>query len=113
VIAISPGHTNDHKAARQCLAAMPPAREVIADKGYDSDALRHWLEARGSTPIIPPRSHRKLQYEYDKGLYKERNLIERTFNRLKDFRRIATRFDRNRKTYMAALCIIAAIIWWL
>lgn len=88
VMAISPGNTSDYMAAHQCLAAIPPAREVIADKGYDSDALRRWLQHRGSTPVIPPRSNRKVQYDYDKRLYRERNVIERTFNRLKDFRRI-------------------------
>jgi len=92
---------------------MPPAREVIADKGYDSTDLRDWLAARGSQPVIPPRSNRKLQYEYDRRLYRERNVIERTINRLKDFRRIATRFDRNLKSYLAALCIVAVVIWWL
>jgi transposase len=79
----------------------------------DSDDLRCWLQTRGTTPVIPPRSNRKVQYEYDKQLYRQRNIIERTFNRFKDFRRIATRFDRNLKTYMAALCIVAAVIWWL
>lgn len=112
-MAISPGNTSDHKAARQCLAAMPTARQVIADKGYDSASLRQWLEDQGTVPVIPPRSNRKVQYQYDKALYRERNIIERTFNRFKDFRRIATRFDRKLKTYMAALCIVAVVIWWL
>lgn len=92
---------------------MPPAAEVIADKGYDSDDLRQWMEKRGTAPVIPPRSNRKVQHEYDKHLYRQRNIIERTFNRFKDFRRIATRFDRKLKTYMAALCIVAIIIWWV
>jgi transposase len=112
-MAISPGNTSDFKAAHQCLAAVPPARHVIADKGYDSDDLRQWLQSRGTTPVIPPRSNRKIQYECDKTIYRQRNIIERTINRLKDFRRIATRFDRKLKNYMAALCIIAAIVWWL
>lgn len=88
---------------------MPPATHLIADKGYDSAALREWLMARGTIPVIPPRSNRKVQYHYDKKLYRERNIIERTFNRFKDFRRIATRFDRKLKTYMATLCIIASV----
>ncbi len=112
-MAISPGNTSDHKAAKQCLAAMPPAKHLIADKGYDSAQLREWLRQRGTQPVIPPRSNRKVQYRYDKKLYRERNIIERTFNRFKDFRRIATRFDRKLKTYMAAICIVASVIWWL
>ena len=68
---------------------------------------------RGTEAVIPPRSMRKIQYTYDKKLYRERNLIERMFCRFKDFRRIATRFDRNLKSYLAALCLVAAIVWWL
>ena len=112
-MAITPGNTSDYKAALQCLAAMPPSKHLIADKGYDSDWRRGWLETRGTEAVIPPRSMRKIQYTYDKKLYRERNLIERMFCRLKDFRRIATRFDRNLKSCLAALCLVAAIVWWL
>ena len=92
---------------------MPPAEHVVADKGYDSARLREWLQARGTTPVIPPRKNRKVQYPYDENLYKERNVIERTFNRFKDWRRIATRFDRNACNYMACLCLAAIVMWWL
>ena len=104
---------NDIKVAQACLDAMPPAATVIADKGYDSKALRDWLQARGSQAVIPPRKNRKIQYHYDQALYRERNVIERMFCRLKDWRRIATRFDRNAKTFLAALALAAAVIWWL
>lgn len=110
---LTPGNTSDHKAAKLCLEAMPVPDHVIADKGYDSAALRDWLVKRGSQPVIPPRSNRKVQYHYDKALYRQRNIIERSFNRLKDYRRIATRFDRNVKNYLAALCIVATVIWWI
>ena len=76
---------------------MPPAAELVADKGYDSKALRDWLAERGTTAVIPPRKNRKVQYHYDKTVYRQRNIIERMFCRLKDWRRIATRFDRNIK----------------
>lgn len=76
---------------------MPPSAELIADKGYDSQTLREWLETRGTQPVIPPRRNRKTQHDYDKAIYKQRNIIERMFCRLKDWRRIATRFDRNLK----------------
>ena len=112
VMLLTPGNTSDHKAAVPCLEAMPAPSHLIADKGYDSDALRGWLKRRGTTPVIPPRKNRKVQYAYDKALYKQRNVIERMFGRLKDFRRIATRFDRNITSYFAALCIIAAVVWW-
>src|SRR3546814_6419396 len=79
---------------------MPPSAELVADKGYDSQALREWLEARGTQAVIPPRRNRKIQYDYDKAIYRQRNVIERMFCRLKDWRRIATSFDRNIKNFM-------------
>ena len=66
---------------------MPPAAELVADKGYDSKALRDWLAERGTTAVIPPRKNRKVQYHYDKTVYRQRNIIERMFCRLKDWRR--------------------------
>ncbi len=87
--------------------------ELVADKGYDSQELREWLEERGTRPVIPPRSNRKVQYDYDKAAYKQRNVIERMFCRLKDWRRIHTRFDRNVRNFMAAITLAAAVIWWL
>jgi transposase len=92
---------------------MPPVKELVADKGYDSKDLREWLEERGTVAVIPPRKNRKAQYDYDKAVYKQRNVIERMFCRLKDWRRIATRFDRNVKNFMAAVALAAAVIWWL
>ena len=92
---------------------MPPSDELVADKGYDSAALREWLEERGTTPVIPPRRNRKVQYAYNKAVYRQRNVVERMFCRLKDWRRIATRFDRKIKTYMAAVALAATVIWWL
>jgi transposase len=65
---------------------MPPSAHLIADKGYDSTAFRNWLRKRGTTPVIPPHKSRKVQYRYDKALYRQRNVIERMFGRLKDFR---------------------------
>lgn len=92
---------------------MPLASRLVADKGYERAVLREWQTAPGSVPVIPQRLNRKLQYHYDKKLYRERNIIERTFNRFKEIPRIATQFDRKLKIYMAALCIVATVIWWL
>src|SRR4051812_28299026 len=113
VLVLTPGNTHDCKVAQLCIEALPPSAELVADKGYDSQPLREWLEARGTTPVIPPRRNRKLQYGYDRAIYKERNVIERMFCRLKDWRRIATRYDRNLKTFMSAVALAAAVIWWL
>ena len=98
---------------RLCIEALPPSAELVADKGYDSQALREWLDERGTQAVIPPRKNRKIKYEYDTAIYKQRNVIERMFCRLKDWRRLATRFDRNIKNFMAAIALVAAVIWWL
>ena len=92
---------------------MPPCAELVADKGYDSQALREWLTLRGTQPVIPPRKNRKVQYDYDRTIYKQRNVVERMFCRLKDWRCSATRFDRNLKNFMGAIALAAAVIWWL
>jgi len=63
---------------------MPPSTELVADKGYDSQALREWLDARGTEAVIPPRKNRKTQYDYDKAIYKQRNIIQNMSCRLKD-----------------------------
>jgi len=92
---------------------MPPSAELVTDKGYDSQALREWLDERGTQAVIPPRENRKIQYDYDRTIYKQRNVIERMFCRFKDRRRIATRFDRNLKNIMGAIGLAAPVIFWL
>ncbi len=87
------------------------ANYVIADKGYDSDAILDFVEAQGAIAVIPPRSNRRVIRTYDKEVYKERNLIERAFNKLKQWRRIATRYDRRSLYFLAALHLAAAITW--
>ncbi len=102
--------------ARSPSAVSKPCRpppNSSPTKGYDSKALRDWLAERGTTAVIPPRKNRKVQYHYDKTVYRQRNIIERMFCRLKDWRRIATRFDRNIKNFIAAIALAAAVIWWL
>ena len=113
VLLLTPGNVHDCKVAQTIIAAMPPSAELVADKGYDSRALREWLAERGTQPVIPPRKNRKIQYHYDAVIYKQRNVVERLFCRIKDWRRIATRFDRNIKNFMAAIAIAATVIWWL
>lgn len=104
---------NDCTVAQLCIQAAPASAHLVADKGYDSQALREWLIERGTQPVIPPRKNRKVQYEYDKAIYRQRNVVERMFCRFKDWRRIATRFDRNLATFMGAVALAATVIWWL
>src|SRR5262245_46419880 len=84
---------------------------LLGDKGYDSDDIRDDLAERGIEPVIPPRSNRKSPIEYDREAYKRRNLIERWVNRLKQFRRIATRYEKTARAYLSMLCIAAARLW--
>ena len=84
---------------------------LLGDKGYDSDDIRNDLADRGIEPVIPPRSNRKTTIEYDREAYKRRNLIEQCVNRLKQFRRIATRYEKTARAYLSMLCIAAARLW--
>lgn len=104
---------SDYRGAATVLPALPEADALIADKGYDSDQLRHALAGLGISPCIPGRRGRKRRVDYDTGPYRRRNLIERMFGRLKDWRRVATRYDRCAHTFMSAICIAASVIFWL
>jgi transposase len=90
-----------------------PTEAVIADKGYDSDALVATIEATGAQAIIPPRSHRNTPRSVDWHRYKARNLVECFFNRLKHFRRLATRYDKLANRFNAFLHLACAYIWLL
>ena len=80
------------------------------DRGYDADRIRERLEIDGIEPVIPPINTRSKKIDYDKELYRDRNRVERFFNKLKQFRRIATRFDKLRKTFFAAVYLVAAFL---
>ena len=113
ILLLTEGQMSDHKGAALLLSSLPNARELLGDKGYDSDWFRHALAERGINPCIPPRSNRKVQYHYDKILYKQRHKIENVFGRIKDWRRVATRYDRCAHTFMSAICIAATVCYWL
>ena len=95
------------------LVEALPTEAVIADKGYDSDALIEAIESSGAQAIIPPRSHRITQRKIDWHRYKARNLVERFFNRLKQFRRLATRYDKLAHRFNAFLQLACAYVWLL
>jgi transposase len=110
---ITPGNVHDMRVAKACIAAMPPSVELVGDKGYCSNDLRTWLEERGTTPVIPNKRNRRVHHPCNPEIYKQRNIVERMFCRFKDWRRVATRFDRNVKNFMATIAIAATVIWWL
>jgi transposase len=86
---------------------------LLADKGYDGDDLRADIAERGATPVIPNKSNRKTPHPFDPNAYKGRNVIERSFSRLKDFRRIATRYDKLARNFLAVVLIAALVAYWL
>jgi transposase len=94
------------------LRALPPITRLVADRAYDSNALRALIAQLGAEAVIPPSSHRVRQLTYDRNAYHSRNLIERLWCRLKDWRRVATRYDKLADNFLAATLIAAAITYW-
>jgi transposase len=110
---LTEGQTSDHKGARLMLDALPPAKALLGDRGYDSNWFRTALAAKGIEPCIPSSKSRNIPIPHDNVLYRQRHRIENMFGKLKDWRRIATRYDRKIETFMAAIAIAATVIWWL
>ncbi len=104
------GQVHDVTQAWALVAGWQPSH-VIADKGYDSQDFVDSIEQGGALAVIPPRSNRKSPRAYDAELYKQRNLIERCFNKLKHFRRFATRYDRRATHYLAFMHLAAIMLW--
>ena len=110
---ITPGNTADCTVAPDCVSALPGVKELIADKGYDSEAFRRFLKSQGITPVIPGRSNRKKKIRYKKKTYKKRNTVERSHCHTKDARRIATRYDKLAQSFLSALCFVVLLTHWL
>jgi putative transposase len=106
----SPGQRNDIAFAHTLIEGLV-ADAAIADKGYDADHLHAKIAETGAEIVIPPKQNRKVQRPYDADLYKERNLIERFFNKLKQFRRVATRYDKVLANFMGFVKLAAIAIW--
>ena len=113
MLLLTAGQMNDHKGARLLLPVLPPAQELLADRGYDSSKFRAALQAKGIAPRIPSSRSRKVPIPHDAELYKQRHRIEIMFGRLKDWRRVAMRYDRCAHTFFAAITIAATFAFWL
>jgi transposase len=98
--------------APDLLAAAGPIERLIADKAYDTNRLRNLLAERGIQAVIPSIARRKPLIPHDREAYRQRNLIERMFARLKDFRRIATRYDKLARNFLSGVILAAAFTWW-
>lgn len=108
---LTPGQASDKTTAPALVEALPPAKAFIGDRGYDARSLVELVNARGGCAQIPTQRGCKVQRSVDKNLYKQRNLIERFFNKLKHFRRIATRFDKSARNFLAAVMLASTRLW--
>jgi putative transposase len=106
---VTAGQVADVTQAEALVAGLE-TDHVIADKGYDSSTFVGAIEAGGATAVIPPRSNRKEPRDYDEHLYKERNLVERFLNRIKHCRRVATRYDKTARNYLAFVTLASIMV---
>ena len=107
------GQISDYTGAAALLDDLPKAKWLLGDRGYDADWFREALQAKGIKPCIPGRKSRLQPVKYDKRRYRRRNRIEIMFGRLKDWRRVATRYDRCPQVFFSAIALAATIIFWL
>lgn len=112
-VLLSGGEAHDCPPASRLIRRTKAARKLLGDKAYDSAPLRRWLKGRGTRAVVPNKSNRKQPFSFDRKAYKQRHRIENAFCRLKDFRRIATRYDRLARNFLASVCLVAAIVWWI
>ena len=110
---LTPGNVSDVRTAELLSKGLQSAKHLFADKGYDANAFRKALREHGTRPIIPGRSNRKRKITYEKARYRERHLVENAFCRLKDFRRIATRYDKLARNFLSAAAIATLVAFWL
>jgi len=109
---LTPGQDHDAPVARVLLDQLQAGQAVLADKAYDANWIREMIWEQGATDVIPSKSNRKMPKEFDRELYKQRNLIERFFGRLKaSFRRIATRYEKTAANFMAMIKLAAVRLW--
>ena len=108
--ALTGGQAADGPQAIPLLTGIE-AGAVLADKGYESNRILGFIRSGGAAAVIPPKRNRKEPWEYGRELYRQRNLIERAFNKLKHWRRTATRCDRRSIYFLSALYLVSAVIW--
>ncbi|MDB9966021.1 IS5 family transposase [Planktomarina temperata] len=110
---VTAGQVSDYIGARALFKGLPQVDWLLGDRGYDADWFREELKDKGIRVCIPGRKQRKVSVKYDKRRYKSRNRIEIMFGRLKDWRRVATRYDRCPKVFLSAIALAAIVIYWL
>lgn len=110
-IVLSAGQAHDQSVVPELLKSLTPGCDVVADRGYDSDAVLDLIRQAGARAHIPSLSRRLVRRSVDRAIYRQRNLIERFFNKLKHFRRVATRFDKLARNYLAAVLLASIRLW--
>ena len=113
VIRLTPGNVSDIRIANELIEAAGPVRRVIADRGYDANRLRCTLRSVGTVPIIPGRCSRKRPIRHDERRYRDRWRIEAAICRLKDFRRVATRYDKLALNFLSAVVLATIVAFWV
>ena len=113
VIRLTPGNVSDIRVADELIEAAGPVRRLIADRGYDANSLRRTLRSAGTIPVIPGRRSRKRPIRHDTRRYRDRWRIEAAFCRLKDFRRVATRYDKLAVNFLSAVVLAAIVAFWV
>jgi transposase len=110
-IVLSAGQASDKAAVEALIDGLPPAPALVADRGYDAQAIIDLVRDRGGCAHIPTQKDRKIQRSIDPAIYRQRNQIERFFCKLKHFRRIATRFDKLARNFLAAVLLVSTRLW--
>ena len=112
MLLVSAGNINDMTMAAGLIEAAGKFDRLIADKGYDTNAIRDLVRRRGAQVVIPSTASRRAPIPYDRDAYRARNLVERLWCRLKDWRRIATRYDKLARNFLSGALIAALVIYW-
>lgn len=110
-LSISEGQSHDIKAAKSLLSHLKPDQIILADKAYDAAWLREHIQNQGAAPNIPNKAGKVWNSCFSKSLYKQRNLVERFFNKIKFFRRVATRYEKLGSCYLAMVKLAAIRVW--
>jgi len=110
-LGLTAGQTHDGQVADELLDHIGPDTIVLADKAYDADRIRASLRERGAMANIPPKSNRRWKPYFSTWLYRQRNLVERFFSKLKHFRRVATRYDKLAENFLAMVQLASMRLW--
>ncbi len=110
-LALAPGQTADNLGLRLLIGAVPEGGHLVGDRGYDAAWARGAVRDRGATPHIPSLRNRSMRESVTPGIYAARNAVERLINRLRHFRRVATRYDKTARNYLATVALAAIRVW--